>query len=130
MNGKIMPCSSVMVGALLSTYICTPFHQLFSDNRIERRLEEDEQPLLLFQKLKEAAKKPVFRLKNIKTNFNSSVTTEDTIEHNKAQSINRPAKLEANDIQTSPSGLVPEPEWSVAIDPYMTVQDGEFGATF
>ncbi len=114
----------------IAIYICTPFPQLLSDNRIERRLEEDEQPLLLFQKLKEAAKKPFFRLKNIKTNSNDSVTTEDTIEHNKAQSINRPSKLEANDIQPSPSGLGPEPGWSVAIDPYMTEQDGEFGAAF
>ncbi|KAI0091726.1 hypothetical protein BDY19DRAFT_983959 [Irpex rosettiformis] len=37
-----------------------------SGNRIERCLSYDEKPLLLFQKLKEAKKNPVFMLKHIK----------------------------------------------------------------
>jgi protein STE50 len=36
------------------------------DNRIERCLSYDEKPLLLFQKLKDASKNPVFMLKHIK----------------------------------------------------------------
>lgn len=45
--------------------------QLFSEfpltgNRIERCLSYDEKPLLLFQKLKDAKKNPVFMLKHIK----------------------------------------------------------------
>src|SRR6202453_2180691 len=35
-------------------------------NRIERCLSYDEKPLLLFQKLKDASKNPVFMLKHIK----------------------------------------------------------------
>lgn len=37
-----------------------------SGNRIERCLSYDEKPLLLFQKLKDASKNPVFMLKHIK----------------------------------------------------------------
>jgi bZIP factor len=39
---------------------------LRSGNRIERCLSYDEKPLLLFQKLKDAKKNPVFMLKHIK----------------------------------------------------------------
>jgi hypothetical protein len=38
----------------------------FLGNRIERCLSYDEKPLLLFQKLKDASKNPVFMLKHIK----------------------------------------------------------------
>lgn len=38
----------------------------FTGNRIERCLSYDEKPLLLFQKLKDAKKNPVFMLKHIK----------------------------------------------------------------
>ncbi|KAH9975926.1 hypothetical protein BGW80DRAFT_1295364 [Lactifluus volemus] len=37
-----------------------------TDNRVERCLSYDEKPLLLFQKLKDASKNPVFMLKHIK----------------------------------------------------------------
>jgi protein STE50 len=37
-----------------------------ADNRVERCLSYDEKPLLLFQKLKDASKNPVFMLKHIK----------------------------------------------------------------
>src|SRR5882762_10497169 len=39
---------------------------LSAGNRIERCLSYDEKPLLLFQKLKDASKNPVFMLKHIK----------------------------------------------------------------
>lgn len=42
------------------------FHLPCVGNRIERCLSYDEKPLLLFQKLKDAKKNPVFMLKHIK----------------------------------------------------------------
>jgi bZIP factor len=54
-----------------STYLLPPeLHvrnrRLSTGNRIERCLSYDEKPLLLFQKLKDASKNPVFMLKHIK----------------------------------------------------------------
>ena len=43
-----------------------PVTMLFPGNRIERCLSYDESPLLLFQRLKDASKNPVFMLKHIK----------------------------------------------------------------
>lgn len=64
-----MPCSYAMDRLVLGT---SPLHcpqsltVCFTGNRIERCLSYDEKPLLLFQKLKDAKKNPVFMLKHIK----------------------------------------------------------------
>ncbi|KAF9462929.1 hypothetical protein BDZ94DRAFT_1219040 [Collybia nuda] len=107
-------------------------------NRIERCLSYDEKPLLLFQKLKDAKKNPVFMLKHIKDirspiavaqqkhaarkassimTTDSSVTTA-THGHTKSPSttrtINRPPRLEVQDLSTPTpmaSSLSPQPGW-------------------
>jgi protein STE50 len=69
MIGKIMLCSSAMVLQVSSFYLRTspPVTQGFPQgNRVERCLSYDEKPLLLFQRLKDASKNPVFMLKHIK----------------------------------------------------------------
>src|SRR6266404_1285075 len=69
MIGKIMLCSSAMVLQVRSFYPPEPHlrkHKAFPGNRIERCLSYDEKPLLLFQKLKDAKKNPVFMLKHIR----------------------------------------------------------------
>ncbi|TFK18985.1 protein kinase regulator [Coprinopsis marcescibilis] len=105
-------------------------------NRIERCLSYDEKPLLLFQKLKEAKKNPVFMLKHIKDirspiavaqqkhaarKASSVISSETTATqgHHKAPSQsrnhNRPPKLEVQDLSAStplPSTtLSPQPGW-------------------
>lgn len=68
-TGKTMQCSYVMDLPVLRT---TPLYHprrltaSHTGNRIERCLSYDEKPLLLFQKLKDAKKNPVFMLKHIK----------------------------------------------------------------
>ncbi|KAF9453601.1 hypothetical protein P691DRAFT_658207 [Macrolepiota fuliginosa MF-IS2] len=107
-----------------------------SGNRIERCLSYDEKPLLLFQKLKDSKKNPVFMLKHIKdirspiavaqqkhaARKASSVISTDTVEtqaHHKtpfaAKTTHRPPRLEVSDLSTS-SGplsttLTPQPGW-------------------
>ncbi|KAJ7576885.1 hypothetical protein C8J56DRAFT_1007330 [Mycena floridula] len=102
-------------------------------NRIERCLSYDEKPLLLFQKLKDAKKNPVFMLKHIKDirspiavaqqkhaarkansiMSNESTGTSATVGHAKAtRTATRPPKLEVNDLSAAPSlmsGLSPQP---------------------
>ena len=66
--GKIMPCSFVM-DQRVSAFAPVTLNRSRSPqkgNRIERCLSYDEKPLLLFQKLKDAKKNPVFMLKHIK----------------------------------------------------------------
>jgi hypothetical protein len=69
MIGKTMLCSSAMV---LQVRSHQPPESRSGNtrhspgNRIERCLSYDEKPLLLFQKLKDASKNPVFMLKHIK----------------------------------------------------------------
>ncbi len=63
-----MLCSSVMA-LLVRSRECSIslfLTEAFSGNRVERCLSYDEKPLLLFQKLKDAKKSPVFMLKHIK----------------------------------------------------------------
>lgn len=66
--GKIMPCSYALVQLVNSVdlWSISSFTDTFSGNRVERCLSYDEKPLLLFQKLKDAQKNPVFMLKHIK----------------------------------------------------------------
>ncbi|RXW23913.1 hypothetical protein EST38_g1955 [Candolleomyces aberdarensis] len=106
-------------------------------NRIERCLSYDEKPLLLFQKLKDSKKNPVFMLKHIKdirspiavaqqkqaARKASSVISADTAitsatqGHQKGLSVSRnnhrPPKLEVQDLSaTTPlpsNGLSPHP---------------------
>ncbi|TFK39959.1 hypothetical protein BDQ12DRAFT_518668 [Crucibulum laeve] len=110
-------------------------------NRIERCLSYDEKPLLLFQKLKDAKKNPVFMLKHIKdirspiavaqqkhaARKASSVISNDTTAttathgHQKAPSTsasrtgNRPPKLEVQDLSAQTpllsNSLSPQPGW-------------------
>ncbi|KAF8159613.1 hypothetical protein B0H34DRAFT_654723 [Crassisporium funariophilum] len=108
-------------------------------NRIERCLSYDEKPLLLFQKLKDAKKNPVFMLKHIKDirspiavaqqkhaarKASSVISQESTITgathgHQKAPSqsrtAHRPPKLEVQDLSASTptmsTGLSPRPGW-------------------
>ncbi|KAH9479495.1 Protein STE50 [Psilocybe cubensis] len=113
-----------------------------SGNRIERCLSYDEKPLLLFQKLKDAKKNPVFMLKHIKDirspiavaqqkhaarKASSVISQESTVTgathgHQKAPSqsrtTHRPPKLEVQDLSaTTPApstGLSPQPGWPEA----------------
>ncbi|KAF5355266.1 hypothetical protein D9758_006049 [Tetrapyrgos nigripes] len=103
-------------------------------NRIERCLSYDEKPLLLFQKLKDAKKNPVFMLKHIKDIRSPIVVAQQKHAARKASSImsangdanaaqskgtpsrstTRPPRLEVNDLSTSTplmSGISPQPNW-------------------
>ncbi|KAF5373351.1 hypothetical protein D9615_007469 [Tricholomella constricta] len=107
-------------------------------NRVERCLSYDEKPLLLFQKLKDAKKNPVFMLKHIKDirspiavaqqkhaarKASSIMTTDSTVTsathgHSKTPStsrpIHRPPRLEVQDLShPTPlaSSLSPQPGW-------------------
>jgi protein STE50 len=111
-------------------------------NRIERCLSYDEKPLLLFQKLKDAKKNPVFMLKHIKdirspiavaqqkhaarkasstdgvpsSSTNGKSSTGPGSGH--GRSASRPPKLEVNDIsQPIMSGVIPQPGWPEIISP-------------
>ena len=104
-------------------------------NRIERCLSYDEKPLLLFQKLKDAKKNPVFMLKHIKdirspiavaqqkhaARQASSVISHETVVtqgHQKAaptsRNTHRPPKLEVQSLATptSSAGSSLHPGWS------------------
>ncbi|KAF9054434.1 hypothetical protein BJ165DRAFT_715238 [Panaeolus papilionaceus] len=109
-----------------------------SGNRIERCLSYDEKPLLLFQRLKDTKKNPVFMLKHIKDirspiavaqqkhaarKASSVISQETTITsathgHQKAQSVSRsghrPPKLEVQQLSGTPpmaAALSPQPGW-------------------
>ena len=66
--GKTMPCSYVLAQLVSSVDLWSirSFTNSPLGNRVERCLSYDEKPLLLFQKLKDAQKNPVFMLKHIK----------------------------------------------------------------
>ena len=104
-------------------------------NRIERCLSYDEKPLLLFQKLKDAKKNPVFMLKHIKdirspiavaqqkhaARQASSVSSHETVVtqgHQRTASTSRtshrPPKLEVQSLSTpmSSAGSSLHPGWS------------------
>lgn len=107
-------------------------------NRIERCLSYDEKPLLLFQKLKDAKKNPVFMLKHIKDirspiavaqqkhaarkassiiSHETTATTTATLGHHKVGSTSRvnhrPPKLEVQDFSTTnlTPGINLQPGW-------------------
>jgi len=96
-------------------------------NRIERCLSYDEKPLLLFQKLKDSKKNPVFMLKHIKEIHSpiavaqqkhaarkaSSIISNDTVAthgHHKSGKASSTPRLEVSDLSTtsgSPSATLP-----------------------
>lgn len=118
---------------------CAIINILRPGNRIERCLSYDEKPLLLFQKLKDAKKNPVFMLKHIKDirspiavaqqkhaarKASSVISQETTVTsathgHQKqpstSRTIHRPPKLEVQDLSASTptlsTGLSPQPGW-------------------
>lgn len=114
-------------------------------NRIERCLSYDEKPLLLFQKLKDAKKNPVFMLKHIKDIRSPIAVAQQKHAARKASSIDshsasingkssggaggsggsghgraasRPPKLEVNDL-SGPimTGVNPQPGWPEVMSP-------------
>ncbi|KAJ6496772.1 hypothetical protein DFH09DRAFT_1204978 [Mycena vulgaris] len=86
-------------------------------NRIERCLSYDEKPLLLFQKLKDAKKNPVFMLKHIKDIRSPIAVAQQKHAARKASSIrplNRPPRLE---VDLSASAGAPAPGIATAMSP-------------
>ncbi|KAF8269839.1 hypothetical protein EI94DRAFT_1724431 [Lactarius quietus] len=100
-------------------------------NRIERCLSYDEKPLLLFQKLKDASKNPVFMLKHIKdirspiavaqqkqaarkaSSDSSSSKSKPGAPH--ARTPSRPPRLQMH-VETS-AGVVPPPMTGISAQP-------------
>lgn len=122
-------------------------------NRIERCLSYDEKPLLLFQKLKDAKKNPVFMLKHIK-DIRSPIavaqqkhaarkasTAESLISNGKlsasssaasgqGRSASRPPKLEVSDLsQPIMTGVSPQPGWPEIMSPTTEHKEHEFAAS-
>ncbi|OJA10448.1 hypothetical protein AZE42_05895 [Rhizopogon vesiculosus] len=115
-------------------------------NRIERCLSYDEKPLLLFQKLKDAKKNPVFMLKHIKDIRSpiavaqqkhalrkASVATESSSSQSNRTSTtgqgktgSRPPKLEVHDFSAPPlTGTTPHAGWPEVISPIVEKQEQE-----
>ena len=135
-----MPCSSAM-GRLVSynlSLIPSSIVSCVLGNRIERCLSYDEKPLLLFQKLKDAKKNPVFMLKHIKdirspiavaqqkhaARKASSVISPEAVTHatqghqktaSMSRTAHRPPQLEVQNFSASTpmisTGLSPQPGW-------------------
>lgn len=118
-------------------------------NRIERCLSYDEKPLLLFQKLKDAKKNPVFMLKHIK-DIRSPIavaqqkhaarkasTAESLISNGKlsapssstgghGRSASRPPKLEVSDLsQPIMTGVSSQPGWPEIMSPTAEQKENE-----
>ena len=143
-----MQCSSVTGHQVRLTFNCggtiTPITS--TGSRIERCLSYDEKPLLLFQRLKDSKKNPVFMLKHIKDIRSPIAVAQQKHAARKASSIisqeshvtkatnghqraasgarnpNRPAKLEVSDMATASTpllstGLSPQPGWPDATTP-------------
>ncbi|KAK2463634.1 hypothetical protein APHAL10511_004385 [Amanita phalloides] len=121
-------------------------------NRAERCLSYDEKPLLLFQKLKDAQKNPVFMLKHIKDIRSPIAVAEQKhaarklgntapstpIQNNRNQSTTRatprPPKLEVQDFSASTplqSSLIsPHPGWPDPSSPTIENQGGKDNQKF
>ncbi|KAG8220876.1 hypothetical protein J3R82DRAFT_2373 [Butyriboletus roseoflavus] len=128
-------------------------------NRIERCLSYDEKPLLLFQKLKDAKKNPVFMLKHIKdirspiavaqqkhalrkasissehTGSNSTTPSVTPSHPNKpigvgqGKAIARPPRLEVSDLSTPLTGTIPQAGWPEVMSPVAENKSGEDGSS-
>jgi bZIP factor len=122
-------------------------------NRIERCLSYDEKPLLLFQRLKDAKKNPVFMLKHIKDIRSPIAVAQQKHAARKAssgdghssspangklsggsgsghsRSASRPPKLEVNDMsQPIMTGVIPQPGWPEIISPTMEQKEQDLGS--
>ncbi|KAG2344090.1 hypothetical protein BDR05DRAFT_962379 [Suillus weaverae] len=118
-------------------------------NRIERCLSYDEKPLLLFQKLKDAKKNPVFMLKHIKdirspiavaqqkhalrkasvaSESPSSQSNNKSSPSGQGRAATRPPRLEVNVI-TPPAplltGTTPQAGWPEVMSPVLEKQEQE-----
>jgi hypothetical protein len=117
-------------------------------SRIERCLSYDEKPLLLFQKLKEAKKDPVFMLKHIKdirspiavaqqkhalrkasgTTESSSSQSSKPSTTGQGKTSTRPPKLEVHDISAPApplTGTIPQAGWPEVMSPVVEKQEHE-----
>ncbi|KAG1746713.1 uncharacterized protein EDB91DRAFT_1236126 [Suillus paluster] len=116
-------------------------------NRIERCLSYDEKPLLLFQKLKDAKKNPVFMLKHIKdirspiavaqqkhalrkasvaSESSSSQSNNKSSASGQGRAGARPPKLEVNDISPPApplTGTTPQAGWPEVMSPILEKQE-------
>ncbi|TFY73599.1 hypothetical protein EWM64_g10413 [Hericium alpestre] len=114
------------------------------NNRIERCLSYDEKPLLLFQKLKDAQKNPVFMLKHIKDIRSPIAVAQqkqaarkasgETSSSNKAKSgtshartLSRPPRLQVQSDSTGPppllTGVSAQPGWPEVMSPVVDSKD-------
>ncbi|KAH7890702.1 hypothetical protein F5I97DRAFT_1933873 [Phlebopus sp. FC_14] len=119
-------------------------------NRIERCLSYDEKPLLLFQKLKDAKKNPVFMLKHIKDIRSpiavaqqkhalrkASVSSDPSSSNShpnklaapgQGKAVARPPKLEVSDLSTPAApltGTAPQAGWPETMSPIVDSKSGE-----
>lgn len=97
-----MQCLSVM-GVLVRKLLWRhrPVTNLFYQNLTERCLSYDEKPLLLFQKLKDAKKNPVFMLKHIKDIRSPIAVAAQKHAARKASESASPSKLPATSASAS-----------------------------
>ena len=79
-------------------------------NRIERCLSYDEKPLLLFQKLKDAKKNPVFMLKHIKDIRSPIAVAQQKHAARKASTVDGHSSSLANSKLSAGSGSSKEPD--------------------
>ncbi|KAG1741085.1 hypothetical protein EDB19DRAFT_1706210 [Suillus lakei] len=118
-------------------------------NRIERCLSYDEKPLLLFQKLKDAKKNPVFMLKHIKdirspiavaqqkhalrkasvaSESSSSQSNNKFSSSGQGRAATRPPRLEVHDIAPPApllTGITPQAGWPEVMSPVLEKQEQE-----
>lgn len=113
---------------------------LYLGNRIERCLSYDEKPLLLFQKLKDASKNPVFMLKHIKdirspiavaqqkqaarkASNDSALSAKPKLTSNHSRTLSRPPRLQVHPEGTpgvTPplmTGVSAQPGWPEVMSP-------------
>jgi hypothetical protein len=149
-TGKTTPCSYVMAPQVSTTKLTTKNVSLIwpTGSRIERCLSYDEKPLLLFQKLKEAKKDPVFMLKHIKdirspiavaqqkhalrkasgTTESSSSQSSKPSTTGQGKTSTRPPKLEVHDISAPApplTGTIPQAGWPEVMSPVVEKQEHE-----
>ncbi|KAA1468811.1 hypothetical protein DENSPDRAFT_834259 [Dentipellis sp. KUC8613] len=116
------------------------------NNRIERCLSYDEKPLLLFQKLKDAQKQPVFMLKHIKDirspiavaqqkqaarkasgDASSASKTKSGSSH--SRTLSRPPRLQVHDTSGPPpllTGVSAQPGWPEVMSPAVESKDRSY----
>jgi protein STE50 len=155
--GRTTPCLSVMALLVWSHIRNSKVHNIklysIAGNRIERCLSYDEKPLLLFQRLKDAKKNPVFMLKHIKDIRSPIAVAQQKHAARKASSVDghssspangkssagsgsghsrstsRPPKLEVSDMsQPIMTGVTPQPGWPEIISPTAEQKEQDLGS--